>query len=84
MSVAHLLLPLSPTAAYSKNIQKQTLQHAILGQLTTPSVVFADVIRAHFRHKKLSLAAQLAEWCKEVPGAKPLATKIQGELDKLT
>lgn len=74
---------ISLSTAYTKNIQKQTLQHAILGQLTTPSVVFADVIRAHFRHKKLSLTAQLAEWGREVPAAKPLATKIQAELNKL-
>ncbi len=68
--------------AYTLNIKKQCLQHAILDQLKAPPAVFRDVIRAHFKHKQLSLKEQLTEWSKEQPGCKKLAENIEAELVK--
>lgn len=39
------------STAYNRNIVLQTFRYAILQQMKTPSLVFADVIRDHFRIK---------------------------------
>lgn len=84
-----ILLILSPSlshptsSAYTLNIKKQCLQHAILDQLKAPPAVFRDVIRAHFKHKQLSLREQLKEWSTEQPACKSLAASIEKELTAL-
>ena len=69
--------------AYTLNIKKQCLQHAILDQLKSPPAVFRDVIRAHFKHKQLSLKQQLGEWSKEQPACKKIAEAIEAEIATL-
>jgi len=77
------LFPYLHASAYTLNIKKQCLQHAILDQLKAPPAVFRDVIRAHLKHKQLSLKEQLTEWSKEQPGCKKLAESIEAELAAL-
>lgn len=58
------------SATYNKNIQKMTLQHAILGQLkaclsspaTDSPFIFREVILTHFAIKKRAIAEQLQDW----------------------
>ncbi|CAO1626480.1 unnamed protein product [Parajaminaea phylloscopi] len=54
--------------AYTKNVRRQTVRHAMLNQLKEPQLPWADVIKGHFKHKRASLEKQLTEWLREDDG----------------
>ena len=73
--------------AYNKNIQKMTVQHAILGQLkaslgeeTDSTVVFRNVMLTHFTIKKRAIIEQLKDWGM---GKDAMGIQVQGLLQSL-
>jgi len=50
---------------YNQGVRYGTLQHAILGQMRSPSSVFKDVCLKHFALKKSEILAQCQKWVKE-------------------
>jgi baculoviral IAP repeat-containing protein 6 len=50
---------MATSTAYNQNIALQTFRYAILQQMKTPSLVFTDVIREHFRIKGPLIKQQL-------------------------
>lgn len=68
--------------AYSAQVRRDCLQHAILQQLKAPPAAFADTIRTHFLHKRASLLMQLNEWDRGA-GLKTTINTIKGLLNAL-
>ena len=74
--------------AYNKNIQRMTVQHAILGQLkaclgtaaTDSTIVFRNVMMTHFAIKKRAIVEQLTDWGM---GKDAMAIQVQGLLQSL-
>jgi hypothetical protein len=53
--------------------------------LKSPSVVFGEVVRAHFLHKRMAVLAQLAEWMHELPETfQSVAAELRDLLAALT
>ena len=47
---------------YDRQVRAATLKVAMLGQMKTPSPLFADCIHRHFRLKKNQILKQLEDW----------------------
>lgn len=70
-------------AGYNKDIRLQCMRFAMREQLTTPSPLFADAIRAHFRNKRAAIVQQLQRWAKDTPAHKTAAKVVEAELLRL-
>lgn len=56
---------------------------AMKEQLMSPSPLFADAIRAHFRNKRAAVLRQLQRWAGDSAAHKTAAAAVQKELEKL-
>lgn len=59
--------PRNPSAsdAYNKSIMFETMRWAMLDQLKAPSPIFREVIKGHFRLKRVAVMAQLEVWAQQ-------------------
>lgn len=70
--------------AYNRRVRAACLLHAILAPLRAPSAVWAEVIRAHFLHKRAVLLNQLQQWQADLPvELRSLAEEIKSLLEAL-
>lgn len=54
--------------AYNKNLRRQTVRLAMVNQIRDPPTPWKDVIRGHFKRKRVALKRQLQEWLDEDDG----------------
>lgn len=54
--------------AYTRNLRRQTVRHAMLNQLKSPTAIWKDIILGHFKHKRASVEKQLNEWLNQDDG----------------
>jgi ubiquitin-protein ligase len=53
------------SALYNRNVREATLRHAVADALRAPPPAFADVVKFHFRSRRLALRAQSERWLKD-------------------
>lgn len=70
-------------AGYSSNIRLQCMKFAMLEQLKSPSPLFSDAIRAHFRNKRDAILAQVGKWAAGSAGHAAAARSVEQELSAL-
>jgi hypothetical protein len=59
------------------------MQFAMKEQLVSPSPLFADAIRAHFRNKRVAVRRQMERWAHDSSHHKTAARAVEDELEKL-
>jgi len=67
--------------AYNERIREQTVKWAMVEQLLAPNEGFEEVIRTHFRIKRLEILAQLDRWTAE--GSPAHSTRMRALGDQL-
>ncbi len=63
--------------SYNLNIKIQTINHAMLHHLNHPEPGFEEVIRQHFKLKRVAIETQLAKWCAQHPDNPDLIRSAQ-------
>lgn len=73
------------SAEYNLDIRINTIKHAMIGQLQSPSQGFEDVVKAHFYLKKDRILQEVEQWSKSCKSSKLDRTiqNLKSELQKL-